>query len=284
MEDFFLTLYFYNELAAGPVVGLVVGSITNHVLSFGKVRARLRAPKCHPAWDKVREPLRKVTLRTGVWGTLSLYPQSVRFSVGSLSAWEKLVGSIGGIHYSPGDGAISRIFHQGWVPVYSSSQFLWLCHLLTGVGTTDLGGIYVWQGQKSSADSWVPCLPWREPIETMPHHWVGKRCTFSSRCSTKLGRPSSTGSDHFVKPMPRVPPLQRAGMPSVVDIMPGWLFAAGQLGATSIYLHIQARLHSIAHLPCRFDCGHLLGGSHWNSCSHSESQEAPHLCMCRCHS
>ena len=204
MENFFLTLYFYNELAAGPVVGSVISSVTNHVFAFWKVRARLRAPKCQPTWDRVREPLRKVTLRTGVWGTSSLYPRSVWFSVGYLSAWEKLAGGRGGICDSPGDGTISRIFHQGWVPVYSSGQFLRLCHLLTGVGTTDLGGIYVCQGQKLSADSWVPCLPWREP-KTIPHHWVGKRC--SSRCSMKLVRPDSKRSDCFVKPVPRVPPF-----------------------------------------------------------------------------
>lgn len=48
-EEFFLTLYFHNELAAGPIVGLVIGSVTNHMLSFRKVRARFRTPKCHPA-------------------------------------------------------------------------------------------------------------------------------------------------------------------------------------------------------------------------------------------
>lgn len=93
-------LYFYNELAAGPVVGSVISSVTNHVFSFWKVRARLRAPKCQP-----------------------------------------------------GDGTISRIFHHGWVPVYSSGQFLRLCHLLTGVRTTDLGGIYVYTYRLSSAPS-----------------------------------------------------------------------------------------------------------------------------------
>lgn len=74
MEDFFLTLHFHNELAAGPVVGSVVGSVTNHMLSFGKVRARLRAPKCHSAWDRVKEPLRKETLRIRVWDTSLLLP------------------------------------------------------------------------------------------------------------------------------------------------------------------------------------------------------------------
>lgn len=47
-------MYFHNELAAGPVVGSVIGSVTNHMLSFGKVRTRLRAPKCHPTWDRVK--------------------------------------------------------------------------------------------------------------------------------------------------------------------------------------------------------------------------------------
>lgn len=75
-------MYFYNELAAGPVVGSVVGSVTNHVLSFGKLRARLRAPKCHPAWDRVREPLRKVTPRTGACGMSSLYSQPLWVDVG----------------------------------------------------------------------------------------------------------------------------------------------------------------------------------------------------------
>lgn len=84
MEDFFLTLYFHNELAAGSVIGSVIGSVTNHMLSFGKVRAWLRAPKCHPAWDQGREPLRKETLRTGVWGTSSLWQQPVQLGVGSL--------------------------------------------------------------------------------------------------------------------------------------------------------------------------------------------------------
>lgn len=69
MEDFFLTLYFHNELAAGPIIGSIVGSVTNHMLSFRKVRARLRAPNCHPAWYRVREPMRNETLRIGVWGT-----------------------------------------------------------------------------------------------------------------------------------------------------------------------------------------------------------------------
>lgn len=72
MEDFFLTLYFHNELAAGPVVGSIIGSIANHMLSFRKVRARLRAPKCHPAQDRVRVPLRKDPLRIGAWGASSL--------------------------------------------------------------------------------------------------------------------------------------------------------------------------------------------------------------------
>lgn len=89
MEDFFLTLYFHNELAAGSVIGSIVGSISNHMLSFGKVRARLRAPKCHPAWDQVREPLRKQTLRTGVWSTSSRWHQPVKCSVGSpRNHWE----------------------------------------------------------------------------------------------------------------------------------------------------------------------------------------------------
>ena len=92
-------------------------------------------------------------------------------AVGYLSAWEKLAGGIGGICDSPGDGTISRIFHHGWVPVYSSGQFLRLCHLLTGVRTTDLGGIYVCQGQKLSADLWVPYLPWREPMKQ--YHTTG---------------------------------------------------------------------------------------------------------------
>lgn len=69
MENFFLTLYFHNELAAGPVVGSVISSVTNHVFSFWKVRARLRAPKYQPTWDRVREPLRKAALSTGLWGT-----------------------------------------------------------------------------------------------------------------------------------------------------------------------------------------------------------------------
>lgn len=55
MEVFFLTLNFHNEFAAGPVVGSVIGGVTNHMLSFRKMRARLRAPKCHPAWDRVKE-------------------------------------------------------------------------------------------------------------------------------------------------------------------------------------------------------------------------------------
>lgn len=65
-KEFFQTLYFHNELAAGPVVGSVIGSVTNHVLPFRKLRARLRAPKCHPAWDRVKETLRKETLRIEV--------------------------------------------------------------------------------------------------------------------------------------------------------------------------------------------------------------------------
>lgn len=54
-EDLFLTLYFYNELAAGPVVGSVIGSVTNHMLSFRKVRTGLWATKCHPAGDRMKE-------------------------------------------------------------------------------------------------------------------------------------------------------------------------------------------------------------------------------------
>lgn len=72
MEGFFLTLYFHNELAASAVVGSVIGSVTNHMLSFRKVRARLRAPKCHPTWNRVKEPLRKDIVRIRVWGTSSL--------------------------------------------------------------------------------------------------------------------------------------------------------------------------------------------------------------------
>lgn len=53
-------------------------------------------------------------------------------------------------------------------------------------------------------------------------------------------------------------------------------------GSPSIYLHIQARLHSIVHLPCRCDCDHLPGGSHWHSYSHSGNRAAPRLCRCSC--
>lgn len=139
---------------------------------------------------------------------------------------------------------------------------------------------------------WAPCLPWREPIEAILHHCVGKRCSLCSRCLVKLGKEAQ---------LQRKRSLHEACAQSAtliesrnafcgenaisfVAIIPGWLFAAGQLGASSIYLHIQARLHSIARLPCRFCCGHLPGGSHWNNCSHSGSQEAPHLCKCECHS
>lgn len=67
IEDFFLTLYFHNELAAGLVVGSVIGSVANHMFSFRKVRARLRAPKCHPAWDRMKETLRKETFTIWFW-------------------------------------------------------------------------------------------------------------------------------------------------------------------------------------------------------------------------
>jgi hypothetical protein len=65
-EEFFPTLYFHNEFATGPVVGTIIGSITNHMFSFRKVRTRLRAPKCHPAGDRVKKLLRKKILRTEV--------------------------------------------------------------------------------------------------------------------------------------------------------------------------------------------------------------------------
>lgn len=56
-EDFFLTLYFYDELAAGPVVGSVIGSVTNHMLSFRKVRTGLWATKCHPTGNRMKKLL-----------------------------------------------------------------------------------------------------------------------------------------------------------------------------------------------------------------------------------
>lgn len=123
-EDFFLTLYFYDELAAGPVVGSVIGSVTNHMLSFRKVRTGLWATKCHPAGndEEVTELLRErcLELRSEAHHPFGhcLYGLTVS-TPGELG---ETAGDTGGMHDTrlPGDGTISRIFHQRWVPVYAS--------------------------------------------------------------------------------------------------------------------------------------------------------------------
>lgn len=126
-EDLFLTLYFYNELAAGPVVGSVIGSVTNHMLSFRKVRTGLWATKCHPAGDRMKEfteLLREscLELRSEVHHPFGHCLYDLTVSPHHPRKLGETAGDTGGMYDTrlPGDGTISRIFHQRWVPVYAS--------------------------------------------------------------------------------------------------------------------------------------------------------------------
>ena len=200
MENLFLTLYFYNELAAGPVVGSVISSVTNHVFSLWKVRARFRASKYQPTWDRVKEPLRKVTLRTGIWGTSSLYHQSVWFSVGYLSAWHLWLTWWWYHQQNLSPGVGPSILEQSVSLALPSSH-----------GSGDNGSWGDLCLPRSEIKCWLmgPLPSLEGTHETIPHHRVGKRC--SSRCPMKPVRPDSKGSDCFVKPVPRVPPFAASG-------------------------------------------------------------------------
>lgn len=51
-EGAHFTLDTNPELAAGSVVCLVIGSIADHVLSFGELRSRLWTPQRHSALNR----------------------------------------------------------------------------------------------------------------------------------------------------------------------------------------------------------------------------------------